>query len=97
MGFTAAQASLNVAETIMYLYYMSVIFRNGSGADRFFSCQDLNGFFIGESHKSIHGPGVASGVLVLFSAAVLTLGKTLLYCESIPPDFGGSGGFMRKC
>ena len=81
VGFTAAQASLNVAETVMYIYYMYIIVNNKSIPERLFSSRDLNGFILGETDKAVSGPGVAKAVLVLFSAAVMTVSKTVLYCK----------------
>ncbi|EXJ92493.1 hypothetical protein A1O3_01045 [Capronia epimyces CBS 606.96] len=77
VGFTAAQASLNVAETVMYIYYLAVVFRNGAPGVLNFS--DLNGLLVGKRDQAIAGPGVAKAVLVLFSATVMTLSKTVLY------------------
>lgn len=79
VGFTAAQASLNTVETVMYIYYLTVVIRNG--AQGIFSFRDLYEFFVGDVDKAIAGPGVAKAVLVLFSAAVMTVSKTVLYCE----------------
>ncbi|KAJ9609163.1 hypothetical protein H2200_006935 [Cladophialophora chaetospira] len=77
VGFTAAQASLNAAETAMYIYYFSAIWRNASG--QLLKARDVRGFFLGEEENSVRGPGVAKAVLYLFSAAVMTLSKTVLY------------------
>ncbi|OQV03179.1 hypothetical protein CLAIMM_08257 [Cladophialophora immunda] len=77
VGFTAAQASLNVIETVMYIYYLSTIL--SIGTDGLLSCRTVHGFFLGERDKSVRGPGVATAVVVLFSAAVMTLSKTILY------------------
>ena len=79
VGFTAAQASLNVVETVMYIYYLTAVISNG--AKGLFSFRNLNGFFIGEEERAVSGPNVATAVLVLFSAAVMTLSKTVLYCK----------------
>ena len=84
VGFTAAQASLNVVETAMYFFYLAAIYVNGSG--NFFQTRDVKSFFLGEERNSVSGPGVASGVLYLFSAAIMTLSKTVLYCKcDLPP------------
>ncbi|KAH0844164.1 hypothetical protein AYO21_02084 [Fonsecaea monophora] len=77
VGFTAAQASLNVIETVMYIYYLSTVLSNGTGG--LLNCRSPQGFFLGERDKFISGPGVATAVVVLFSAAVMTLSKTILY------------------
>ena len=65
----------------MYFYYLFVISRNGAkGLPGF---QDIQGFFLGDDDKFVRGPRVASAVLCLFSAAVMTVSKTVLYCKSI--------------
>ena len=84
VGFTAAQTSLNAIETAMYIYYLFAIRKNG--AKGLLNFQDLQGFLTGESNNSVRGPGVASAVLCLFSAAVMTVSKTILYCESMRPE-----------
>lgn len=79
VGFTAAQASLNVVETAMYLYYLKVVLSNAS--EGLFSFRSLTEFVVGDRDKTVSGPGVARAVIVLFSAAVMTLSKTVLYCK----------------
>lgn len=66
----------------MYIYYLTVIRKNGAKGVP--SCRDMREFFLGANDKAISGPGVAAAVLVLFSAAVMTLSKTVLYCELFP-------------
>jgi hypothetical protein len=82
VGFTAAQAALNTIETAFYIYYLVVMYRNTSGS--LLKARDLRGFFLGEETNSVRGPGVAQAVLYLFSASVMTLSKTVLYCEWFP-------------
>ncbi|KAI2642668.1 hypothetical protein GGS21DRAFT_186020 [Xylaria nigripes] len=67
-GFTGAQGLLNVVETLMYIYYAMVYYQNA---------------VIIDSRKVIVGRKAALAVLVGFSAAVMTLSKTVLYwlCE----------------
>jgi hypothetical protein len=79
VGFTAAQASLNAVETAMYIYYFVAIYRNASG--NLLTTRSMKAFFLGDDDNSVRGPGVAKAVLYLFSAAVMTLSKTVLYCE----------------
>jgi hypothetical protein len=79
VGFTAAQASLNAVETAMYLYYLIAIYRNVSG--NLLHARDVHSFLRGDESTAARGPGVAHAVLYLFSAAVMTLSKTVLYCE----------------
>lgn len=67
-GFTAAQGSLNLIESLMYLYYVYLWSSNaapvpaGSG-----------------KRAAVTGRPAARAVLVLFSALVMTLAKTILY------------------
>ncbi|KAK4943578.1 hypothetical protein LTR10_016872 [Elasticomyces elasticus] len=77
VGFSAAQASLNAVETAMYIYYLTVLFNHG-GKD-FFVFRNLNEFLKGSDESTIAGPDIGKAVLVLFSAAVMTLSKTILY------------------
>ncbi|KAI0128955.1 hypothetical protein BJ170DRAFT_354829 [Xylariales sp. AK1849] len=67
-GFTAAQGSLNVVETAMYLAYLYIYFAQGKPA----------GGAVGEK-RVLSGRPAAWAVLVAFSAAVMTLSKTVLY------------------
>ena len=63
-GFTAAQASLNVVETVGYLGYLYVLWKYGQGEKRVL----LGGW-----------GGVAC--LTGFALSVMTVSKTVLYCE----------------
>ncbi|KAI1467062.1 uncharacterized protein F4812DRAFT_459913 [Daldinia caldariorum] len=67
-GFTSAQGALNVLETLMYLVYLWYYFRSGTAAT------------VGtRSARVLSGRPAAVAVLVAFSAAVMTLSKTVLY------------------
>jgi hypothetical protein len=64
-GFTAAQGSLNVIETTMYLTYAWIyLTRAGPAAGR---------------PNALSGRTAAVAVLIAFSAAVMTVSKTVLY------------------
>ncbi|OAA74533.1 hypothetical protein LEL_08114 [Akanthomyces lecanii RCEF 1005] len=67
-GFTAAQGALNAVETLMYLAYAWAFFTKavdgGGGAG---------------GKRAITGRCGAQAVLIGFSAAVMTLSKTILY------------------
>lgn len=65
-GFTSAQGALNAIETVMYLAYAWAFFTKAV---------DVKG-----GKKAITGRCGAQAVLIGFSAAVMTLSKTLLYC-----------------
>lgn len=84
-GFTAAQATLNVVETIFYVYYLSLLYVYGqrSGAAGRGAPGPAKVGWLGEQ-RSIGGGVGATAVLVAFSAAVMTVSKTVLYCESHP-------------
>lgn len=79
VGFSAAQASLNAVEIVMYIYYLTAIIRNG--AQDFFAARTLGEFLAGSKSNTVSGPGVAKAVLMLFAATVMTWSKTILYCE----------------
>ena len=69
-GFTAAQGTLNLLESIMYCWYLYVV---GS--------QVVDWSYEGIKTLEVKGKGVNLAVLVGFSGAVMTVSKTLLYCE----------------
>jgi hypothetical protein len=66
-GFTAAQGSLNVIETAMYLGYLWIFYKKGVQATG--------------GRRVLSGQPAAVAVLLAFSAAVMTLSKTVLYCK----------------
>jgi hypothetical protein len=82
VGFTAAQGSLNILETLMYGYYIFVLASQGQGTGWYkFWEKDI------WSEKTVvQGEGVALATLVCFSSAVMTVSKTLLYCMFTEPD-----------
>ena len=81
-GFTSAQASLNIIETLMYMYYLYVLYVygkptnvQGRGAPEISSV----GFF-GQA-RAVGGQQGVLALLVGYSAAVMTVSKTVLYCK----------------
>ncbi|ETS80590.1 hypothetical protein PFICI_08119 [Pestalotiopsis fici W106-1] len=72
-GFTSAQGSLNVIETAMYLAYIYLYFNQGKPV----------GGVLGGEKRVLTGRAAGQAVLIAFSAAVMTLSKTVLYwaCE----------------
>ncbi|KAK3368652.1 hypothetical protein B0H63DRAFT_78981 [Podospora didyma] len=85
-GFTAAQGSLNVIETLMYLVYIGIWYRNAKPAP--VTGKRLNGHAAGGSavtpratvgRSVLTGRAAALAVLIGFSAAVMTVSKTVLY------------------
>lgn len=67
-GFTSAQGALNVVETAMYFVYLYIYFASGVAV-------------AGRATRVLSGRPAAVAVLTAFSAAVMTLSKTVLYCE----------------
>jgi len=79
-GFTSAQGTLNVIETLMYMYYAYVVYAYGEQSrarGRGAPSPGLVGI-LGES-RVVSGQIGASAVLVAFSASVMTFSKTVLY------------------
>ena len=70
VGFTAAQSLLNLFESCGYVSYLVMCEVYGGTAFREFWKRDV----------TVQGRYVALGVLVCFSAAVMTVSKTVLYC-----------------
>ncbi|EGY22156.1 uncharacterized protein VDAG_03594 [Verticillium dahliae VdLs.17] len=68
-GFTAAQAFLNIVETLMYLAYLWLCLRRGAPSP----AEGPAG------RRVVTGREGGSAVLIGFSAAVMTLSKTVLY------------------
>lgn len=69
-GFTGAQSSLNIVETLGYLVYLAIVWKVGTS-------QGLNGL-----QRRIEGRWGASAALLGFAISVMTLSKTTLYRES---------------
>lgn len=79
-GFTAAQTVVNLFESAGYCYYLWVVWRYGvsvsagSGRDKgVLSCLT--------DERVVAGRVGATALLIAYSASVMTLGKTVLYCE----------------
>ncbi len=73
--FAAAQSLMNLVETLMYLGYLWMWYSNGKPA-------------VAGGRLSVGGRVGAWTVLLGFSAAVMTVSKTVLYCElplAFPP------------
>ncbi|RYP21245.1 hypothetical protein DL765_002384 [Monosporascus sp. GIB2] len=77
-GFTAAQGSLNVAETALYLAYLWIYFarRQVRGEEAGKGAAVGSG---SRATKVLSGRPAAVAVLLAFSGAVMTLSKTVLY------------------
>ncbi|TAQ83802.1 hypothetical protein B7494_g7871 [Chlorociboria aeruginascens] len=83
-GFTGAQSFMNVVESFMYVYYLYLMYAygkpstaHGRGAPKPATAKFLS------QQRQLHGRYGAVAVLVGFSAALMTLAKTVLYwmCE----------------
>jgi hypothetical protein len=81
-GFTAAQATMNIAESLLYIYYLYILLakgrpssKQGQGAPE----AGLVGFLAYK--RTVEGTPAALAVLVAYAGALMTLSKTLLYCK----------------
>lgn len=68
-SFTAAQGLMNLVETVLYLVYLWMWSAYGTPA-------------VAGGRKAVSGRVGGLTVLLGFSAAVMTVSKTVLYCES---------------
>jgi len=81
-GFTAAQGSLNVIETIGYLAYLAIVYQYGQQEDvegRGAPSKSLIGSL--GAARTVYGRHAGLAVLIAFSSALMTLSKTILYCR----------------
>lgn len=80
-GFTGAQGLMNLIETVLYAVYWGLWVRygrlEGGGGD-------------GLAKRRVGGRAGGLAVVVGFGAAVMTLSKTVLYCEYLS-TWGGVG------
>lgn len=67
-GFAGAQSLMNVVESLMYLGYVWMWYRYGKEV-------------VPGARRAVAGREGAITVLLGFSAAVMTVSKTVLYCE----------------
>lgn len=90
-GFTAAQGTLNVVETIMYILYLSLWYFGSSSKIKQeprrpkHSKSRGGAADSGKARRKMVVEGRRAGVALLigFSAAVMTLSKTILYCKRV--------------
>jgi hypothetical protein len=78
-GFTAAQGFLNIVESTMYAYYLYMVYTLGSKVTTGRGAKASAGGFLAQ--RSVDGNTGAFAILLVFSAAVMTLSKTVLYCK----------------
>lgn len=81
-GFTAAQSALNVVETIGYLVYLWIVYTYGVASTAQGSGAPDKGVFgkLAEA-RTVQGRWAAWAVLIAYGSALMTLSKTVLYCE----------------
>ena len=80
-GFTAAQASLNVVETIGYMYYLWILYNRGvheQATDGRGAPSSKQVGWIGTS-RTVTGRWAAYAVMLLYGASIMTVSKTVLY------------------
>ncbi|KAG9248283.1 hypothetical protein BJ878DRAFT_550091 [Calycina marina] len=79
-GFTSAQTLLNIFETSMYVYYLFVLFTKGkpSNAEGVGAPEKKVAGILGEQ-RYVQGREGMLALLVAYSAAVMTVSKTVLY------------------
>jgi hypothetical protein len=90
-GFTAAQGLLNIVESVMYIYYLYILFAHGKQSTKAGreAPKPSNVGFLGQQ-RTVDGKWGALAVLVGYSAALMTVSKTVLYCRFDLPLFGAS-------
>jgi hypothetical protein len=78
-GFTGAQAFLNIIESLMYAYYLYLVYAHGRQAAVARGAKASPGGLL--ARRYVDGRTGALAIVVVFSAAVMTLSKTVLYCK----------------
>lgn len=79
-GFTAAQGWMNVVETLGYLFYAYIVFTEGKQSIKQGRGAPTDGGKLSES-RTVRGQAAGLAVLVGYSASIMTISKTVLYCE----------------
>jgi hypothetical protein len=81
-GFTAAQTMLNIIETAMYIYYLYIVYAYGrpSTSHQRGASKPSTAAVLGQQ-RYVDGKKGALAVLIVHSAAVMTVSKTVLYCK----------------
>jgi hypothetical protein len=74
-GFTSAQGAMNVPETLLYCYYLYLVYSQGTQPNVTRGGAKL-AFF---AQRYVGGQPGALAVVIGFSAALMTFSKTLLY------------------
>lgn len=76
-GFTSAQGSMNIPETLLFLYYLYLVYLHSTQSTATHGGPVPKPGFLAQRY--VHGKHGALAVVVGFTAAVMTLSKTLLY------------------
>ena len=77
-GFTAAQSILNIVETVMYIAYLWIVYTYGvRESDK--SGRGTSNVILGK--RKVVGKEAGLAVLIVWSAAVMTVSKTFIYCK----------------
>lgn len=74
-GFTSAQGIMNIPETLLYLYYLYLVYFHGAQSKATHG-GPKPGFL---AQRFVRGKCGALAVVIGFTAAIMTLSKTLLY------------------
>jgi hypothetical protein len=82
-GFTAAQTVMNLVETIGYIWYLSIVYLYGSTVVSGRGSQKVSKGFLWllKGDKVVAGRIGAIALLVAYTASIMTLSKTILYCK----------------
>jgi hypothetical protein len=77
---------LNILETIGYIYYLWIVYRHGSTIGRGGGSRKISKGFTWflKGDKVVAGRIGATALLVAYTASVMTLSKTILYCKLYP-------------
>ena len=81
-GFGGAQGALNAVEVVLYGLYFSILYNHGKPSPDGTGLQvgrGISGWFAGG--RRIEGKTGNRALIIGFTAAVMTLSKTVLYCE----------------
>lgn len=82
-GFTGAQGAMNALETLGYFIYLYIVFTYGKTIVGSTGRGAPNLSFLGQlaQARSVGGQRGGAAALLLFAVSLMTLSKTVLYCE----------------
>jgi hypothetical protein len=90
-GFTGAQGALNVFESLVYVAYLWVVFQFGRKESKKQGATALSRLL---PSRKLVGREAGLAVILGFAAAVMTLAKTILYCEFLWPGRMSIGSML---